>query len=728
MGLFSNEYKIVVGVSTQQLTKGQYTELRDAALDAIINNKNVVENITSNLVSGLKANVMKYHNYVSSNILQNNNSLWLYDENVVYKYDESTGTYLAFLYKKVKYFYYDYAKLIAIFEKETGLTDILPEIYWSDTKDYWSYMYHYYMPNFMGYNKETNEVADYPPEINALGSVKKVTWHGKNNGSYTLLGMAAMTLYFTVYFNDGTETNYTYYPLNISDWQSGDKNLLVFAYKDSTNIFRTYEIDLNRPKYSYLKAAIDANYAANHKYIPTISIRKNFINLVDSPTSEEYKHTEKALKYLGTDLKTLTDSIMSTEGGNNPNIIDDAFVGFGINIRSENKLAIRYLFDFFLLYNRISRNLGTDIWDRIDEYSAGLTTFYIEQAYTNLELFGGDLSNNYKHSIRCAGIIVSLQTGVISEIGVTTKEIILRPNRFIKDDFYIDDSSLMLYRQINATQYIQIDVRGLQFVGQTYPNAFAYYYLSDVNDDAKNHIHVPLVIGLLNQYGSFEQGELFKEGFILTIYAKDVVKIPWYLTEDFLGLIQVIAIVVSIVTFNPSGTTYYEILKQLALEAIKQILIAKLLKIGIKEAANILGYDATAILIAIALVYGVYEYTFSDVTWADDLLQLAQLAQNSFNNIVMDDLAETKFESEQFNEKYNEAMKAIEDVQSTFAPKIDEIITRRFSFYFNPNETPDMFYNRTVHAGNIGVASLDDVSTFVERKLMLPKNRDFSPE
>jgi hypothetical protein len=39
-------------------------------------------------------------------------------------------------------------------------------------------------------------------------------------------------------------------------------------------------------------------------------------------------------------------------------------------------------------------------------------------------------------------------------------------------------------------------------------------------------------------------------------------------------------------------------------------------------------------------------------------------------------------------------------------------------------ESPDDFYNRTVHSGNIGVASLDAISSFVAVALVLPKMND----
>lgn len=722
MGIFNNEYRIVVGVSTQQLMKEKYTELRDAALDAILNNGSITDNLANNLVNGMRGNVMKYHEYVTKNVMNYGNGFITFNDQYIIKMDSNFQT-TSYLYRHTKNFFYDDADLIELFQEETGLLDKYPYAFWTNRRDLASYMVTEYMPQFCNWNSITYEVGYYNPEINLLGNVTKVTWKPFAIGFYDTINQI-IELYFEVHFADGTKQGYTYFPF-FTNAMAMDKNLLSMNYIGSDGLPVSYEIDLNNPKYLKWKKLVEADFDREVKYIPTVSIRKTSVNLVDLPNSDEYKHISTGLKFLGVDIGTVTDAIMSTEDGNDPDIIDDAFIGFGINIRSTNELAIRYMFDFFRTY--IARADAGRGWTDL-ENGIGSNNNFVSQMYTNLNMFGGDATNNYKHQIRCAWAQGKLVTGIKAALGKTTKEIIIRPNKVYDEQFYVDDSSLILCRQINANQYIEIEVRGLQFVGETYPGAFAYYYLTDVEDEGSNHIHVPLVIGLLKQYGSFEQGELFKQGLILTVYAKDVVKIPWYLSEQFLDAIQVIAIVVSIVTVNPQGATFYEFLKQLALEAIKQIIIAKILKIAIKEVANILGYDATAILIAIALIYGVYQYTFTDVTWADDLLQLAQLAQNSFNNIVMDDLAETKFESEQFNEKYNEAMKAIEEVQSTFAPKIDEIITRRFSFYFNPNETPDMFYNRTVHTGNIGVASLDDVSTFVERKLMLPKNRDFSPE
>ena len=725
MGIFNNEYKIVVGVSTQKLFDNKYTEIRDAVIGAVLNNGNMVDNVKQVMGNGLAASVRKYNNitekyYPAPSYVPTIDYNSYLNFGLVFPAEPITGSFEAppmLTYAQTKYFFYDYKTLYDLINSG-GTNRIEFNYYWCNRYHPLGYLTTEYMPNFMGWNELTKEVTQHPPEVTALGNVIKVEWHGN-----TKMSMTGPRVWLKVITTTGS-LDYLYTPLNLNDWMGFDKSLLVFLYREN-GFLKAKHFPISSLDRDLAEAILSDNYSKTARYITTSSIIKSKVPLKDDNNNAYQAGTIRALKALGIELNQITEAILSTEGGNDPSIIDDAFIGFGVNIRSNDKVLISYMFDFFNYVRQVIKIKTKADWDFfLANYSSAAQNYTLKDTYNNVAIRGGD-NNSYGHTIRFTWMESTTVEEYIGKVGATTKEAIIRPYLDVAGN-EVDDSSLILRRQITPTHIIRLEVRGLSYVAETYPNSYAYYRMSEYADDAKNHIYLPIVTGLIDQYGVFEKGTIFNEGLILTVFAKDVVKIPWYLGQQFLGLIKIVAIVIALVTFNPQGSGFVAILKELALEAIKQIVLAKLLGIAIKEVAELIGYDATAIIIALVAAYGVYEYTLTDNVWAEELLQLVQLAQNSFNNVVTDDMAKVTADSAYFNEKYQEALKAIEEVQSQFAPKIDEIVSRRFSFKFDPNETPEMFYNRTIHTGNIGVASLDSVSTFVRRKLTLPKNRDFS--
>lgn len=722
MGLFNNEYKIVVGVSTQQLIKGKYTELRDVTLDAIFNDKSIAVSIVDNLVNGYRANVLKYHDHISTKVLNKGNTLPAITEEWFVLRDAETDNVRTWIQRHTKYFFMKESELLKVFNSEKPTVLYFTKAFWADRRDYFKYVRDVYMPRWLGFDYASREVRNYPKEINLLGSVNKVIWT-TNKPSIEFEQDLPPELIFDVHLADGQIKKFAHTVVNVANWMDTGE-FLCFEYIEN-DLVKELVIDLTLPKYSILKQEAEENYTAKLMYIPTVSIRKNFVNL-NSTTKPELKPIKRGLKLVGLDLDYLTESIMSEEDGNNPNIIDDSFVGYGINIRSTNQKCINYLYDFFNFEAlRYRPRITKGDWDAIASGGANIEgDIYINTKYNDIHLFGGDATNNYKHRIRYRWSTRELISGSIGKIGTTSKEVTLRPNVNI-GSFPVDDSSLFLRRQVSATHYMELEIRGLQFVAETFPGYYAYYYLSEINDDAKNHIYIPLVIGIVNSYGSYEQGELFKEGLTLTVFSKDVVKIPWYLRTGFLDMIQVIIIVVSLGSMNVATNSLFAFLKELAIEGIKQIIITRILFLAIKKAADILGYDTVAIALALAAVYGGYNVIGADKKTVLEFLKITQLASNAFNNAIADDTAEIVAKNDLYMQQYREAMKAIEEVNSQFTPSINEIYSRRFSFWFNPNETPDMFFNRTIHSGNIGVESLKTISTFVDQMLTLPKNSDF---
>lgn len=720
MGIFNNEYRIVVGVSTQQLVKGKYAELRDTVLDSIINDRNTAQNIKNTLTNGFRASVFAYQRTLEG--LPDNQGF-----RAIYNYeggfDAKTSIFPPLDGVPILGRYGDRRKLILDSQEALDLSrqykpDMVYVTYqWQNCYDPVWYLEKEYMPNVMGWNPADDSVAVIPIElsIQAGKPVQSIKWRGESE-----LFTWGPAVYFDVTYQDGTTAAKQLYQIPLgepeTEWIETNKDFLVFLYANEDQVYIPTSSLNEKMKRSVekVKEGLDG------KYLVASSIRNTKVNLVETPDNDYKRLVTRALDKLGVDIKSVTDQIMSTEGGNDPEIIDDAFIGFGVNVRTDNEICIKYMFDFFSTTIDWFGSETEQGWiNRLNELRESIKLVTLRDLFIQVSLGGGE-NDNYSHQIRYTWAERTITTGVIGPVGKTTKTIVARPVINEGSDT-IDNHVLELRRQVNTTEYVTIRVCGLQFVGQTYPGAYCYYRLSEYEDDAKNHIHFPIILSIINNYGTFEQGEVLKEALMLTIFAKDVVKIPWYLREEFLKAVQVAIIVYSIVTFNPQGATYMEILKQLALDAIKQIIVAKIIGELLKQAVDIFGEKDTQILVAIAIIYGAYEFSFGDAAWAENLLKDTLLAQNALNNIVQDNYNDVVEQIKELQVQYKEAMEEIEKINDEFAPDISHLFARRFVFQINPNEEPEQFFNRTVHNSNIGVASLDYPSSYVDVMLKLPE-------
>ena len=75
-------------------------------------------------------------------------------------------------------------------------------------------------------------------------------------------------------------------------------------------------------------------------------------------------------------------------------------------------------------------------------------------------------------------------------------------------------------------------------------------------------------------------------------------------------------------------------------------------------------------------------------------------------------------EKERLSSELDELRKELENLSGA---DINLLTLTRGKHFFNINESPTEFYNRTVHINNPGVLSLDSIDSYVERNLTLPK-------
>jgi len=108
---------------------------------------------------------------------------------------------------------------------------------------------------------------------------------------------------------------------------------------------------------------------------------------------------------------------------------------------------------------------------------------------------------------------------------------------------------------------------------------------------------------------------------------------------------------------------------------------------------------------------------------AENLLQFSSNITQGIETEIMNSMLELQKEMEEFQLYASDMNQELEDLEDEL--NYDSWVTPyefiRGEPMFIPNETPDAYFNRTIHAGNIGTLSLSAAENFVDNALTLPK-------
>jgi hypothetical protein len=157
-----------------------------------------------------------------------------------------------------------------------------------------------------------------------------------------------------------------------------------------------------------------------------------------------------------------------------------------------------------------------------------------------------------------------------------------------------------------------------------------------------------------------------------------------------------------------------------ALTLLENFVLGVAISEGLKLFAKAIGIDAAILIAVIAIAYGGFQQ-FGGITglpgapWADQLLKLGTGLVKAISADLQDAMLGLKDEfaslqllKDQTQKEFAAANKLLEN-NNWLSP---------ITIF---GESPNDFYNRTVHSGNIGVLSIGAISSYVDNALRLPK-------
>jgi hypothetical protein len=213
----------------------------------------------------------------------------------------------------------------------------------------------------------------------------------------------------------------------------------------------------------------------------------------------------------------------------------------------------------------------------------------------------------------------------------------------------------------------------------------------------QDKLSVPMFKTVFDSFSSIERTELQSRAVFIETYVSEIVHLKWYETERFLKLLEIVLTVYQIAAIIGSvgtATEATEVLKQLAIEAVKAYLIKELIEFVAKEISPELA-------MALATMYAVYDITggsfkVENLGSMKNTLQLTNSLSRSYQQIKNIELQEIKDKYDLHKEKYEEDMQFIERELEELNIPILDISDEDY----NKIEQPQEYYQRTLYLKN----------------------------
>lgn len=468
--------------------------------------------------------------------------------------------------------------------------------------------------------------------------------------------------------------------------------------------------------YPQLDVMVDAPVEQG-TFFPFVYFRYNKKSTNEDKNSEEYKSSKKICRYLGMNFNQVCEAI-----DENPDIddVEQAMLIFATPVNSQIQLEQRYLYEFFEnMYNTAGNLTPTQTQAQI---RANLT-------------FGGEIVRNgiviqdkkFKMAIANAGMYKRRVTGTIGEIGFVTSGF---ETRIIQKEFaepettnvYLVDQPIDVHhfrKQVSHATYEEIEIVDLKTMYYIFGNYTA------LGEDDKDTLLVPLDRSITTKYTAYEREIIYSRALHYVFNSRTVVATKWYQSFFFQMFILAVAIVLTVISMGADGgTTLGAALAGLTTAQIINMALLGLLKyvvtvVAVKLFVKLVGIEA-AFIIAIAAALAGYAVKMDIISlpgapMAQDLLGISSSLIKGVNTEVGNKIQDLMGEANEFSAFIDSQNEILETAQQLLENK-----NNLLSPYTVFGETPDDFYNRTVHSGNIGVTGFNAIQSYVDVALKLP--------
>ena len=457
-------------------------------------------------------------------------------------------------------------------------------------------------------------------------------------------------------------------------------------------------------------------------YFPFVYLRYNMQSMAADTNSGGYKTSKKLVKYLGMDYDSMVDSVHQ-----NPEIdgVESALMMMAIPANTTNPLEQRYLFDFFAqMYLEAGASSTQRLPSGTSQFTPQQAAFWLGDGSNTIALVIQD--TRFKMALTMSSLFKRKKAGTIGPVGSYASELGYVPEarRIVVGNEYevvewIQQVPVHYYRhQISHGIYEEIqayNLASIYFIWNEYLTA------SGVEDFGGFDILIPLSSAITDAYSIPVRETLYARSLHYVFNSRLTIKVAWYQSE-FFKFVLVVASIVMVMNGIPLDIASTIAANSLFVNAVMlgfYVTVYAIKMIAIKLFIKLVGLEAALVVAIVAAMMGMYQMiqsgSVSGAPWAKDLLALANGLSSGVQKSLSQMMAGLADEATAFSTWMDDQTKLLED-----ANKLLET-SHTLSPFVIFGESPDDYYNRTVHSGNIGLNGIEAISSYVQIALTLPK-------
>ena len=477
---------------------------------------------------------------------------------------------------------------------------------------------------------------------------------------------------------------------------------------DSIDAFNTDEAGTFLPwvyfRYDFRNEACSAEAAAAYDTAAdtTRAFMKSFAakgNATVPADVDQYKDAVKYCKYFNLDFASICKAINS-----NPEVGDvaQASLNFSVDLNATAAVEREYLFKYFsALFTTMSG--GSEYGSVTQEYNRGVSSQLIRDKRTQTRF-------------SFEGISRTLVTGVVAQVGK-----------------YYTFSRGSYAKQISATQYIRVTMAKPKMSYLVTGDGEAKWYTAGGDNKA---LRIPVDRSILRLMGIVQKEELLARAMVIIFCTLVVIETKWYQQEWFKIVLIIVAVIITLLSIVFPPLTGLALVLWTIIFLVVYFIIMYVVMMVIQKAIEILidalGLENTFFAIAIMVVVACVAIYMGDGETATSMLSqitgamltaMPTMLSSSYQAAVADEMKELQDEMRDFSkiaEKQQEEMQAKREEYGNNRNLIDGLEFVKKSPQVIWGESPEFFYQRSVHNVNMSNVPYEAITNYVKVALTPP--------
>lgn len=410
--------------------------------------------------------------------------------------------------------------------------------------------------------------------------------------------------------------------------------------------------------------------------------------------------------------------------------IDDVFVGFGIGLNETEEWAVAGLANSFEFLHSLEPN------------SLALHLATGERQSINYTEAAGEFNNKVAYNYITTSVGVG-SPGFTKTYTAGTPTTVTVPNPYYVAGSTVpseveenitsitgSDNEYVFTKNIGTTgTFMTITVNGLVNSHQVSVPGFGYREVSFENEE--EGLVLPLFNEIIGNTPIRLRDDLIYGSMRLFIYAYQVIKLAWYQTAFFQGVLALAAIAFAVFTYGATLVSAFGTSAIAGVLAIAEIIaVGAIIDYGVQWLVEEVG-GPLALLLAVVLTTATGSFSSMTISFNTSWMNLFTSAVKVYGEFVTAELGTIQDQQAAFTLGYEERMNdidaAVESMEWGAEVNMLDVGEYRSMPNTTPYEAPQEFYNRTTTTIDLPSMSNAMISKYHEAQLKLPEPDSYLP-